>query len=145
MHMRLQRIQQQLGATDDEFAVLSPKIQQIFTLQTDAGGGRGRGGFGGGPGGPPGGPRGFGGPGGTGGPGGQQPSGPQSAVQLARQELQQAIDDENGSADVIKIKLAAYRDAVAKAKTDLAAAQKNLQALLTQRQEAALVLSNLLD
>jgi hypothetical protein len=131
--MRLQQIQQQLGATDDEFAALSPKILAVINAQTAAGvnafGGRGgrRGG------------------GGGGGGGGAAPAGPQTPVALARAELQAAIDDQNSTADLIKGKLDAFRAAVTKAKQDLASAQADLKSVLTQRQEAIMVLANYLD
>jgi len=149
MQMRLQNIQQQLGSSDDEFAVLSPKIQKVMTAQqaANAGGGRGgfgRGGFGGGgPGG--GGPGGPGGGGFGGGPGGPPNNGqPLTPVQQARQEVMTLLQDPNAPADQIKAKLDAYRDAVTKANEELAAAQADLKALLTQRQEAVLVMSNIL-
>ncbi|MGA2232647.1 MAG: hypothetical protein ABSH22_17250 [Tepidisphaeraceae bacterium] len=134
--MRLQQIQTQLGATDDEFAALSPKIVAVMNAQTAAGvnvfGGRGgRGGRRGG--------------GGGGGGAAPAPTGPQSPVALARAELQAAIDDQNSTADLIKGKLDAYRAAVTKAKQDLVSAQKDLQSVLTQRQEAIMVLAGYLD
>src|SRR6185437_9890444 len=52
----LQRIQEQLGASDEDMQALGPKIEKVVQLQRDAGG---RGGFGGRRGGPGGG--GFGG------------------------------------------------------------------------------------
>src|SRR5207302_2321689 len=43
----LQRIKEQLGATDEEFAALQPKLEKLMTAQRDIrGGGGGRGGFG---------------------------------------------------------------------------------------------------
>src|SRR3569623_1103999 len=44
---QLQRFQQALGATDDEFKVLAPRLDQVMQLQRDAsrGGGSTRGGF----------------------------------------------------------------------------------------------------
>jgi phage terminase Nu1 subunit (DNA packaging protein) len=59
--------------------------------------------------------------------------------------LQAAIDDQSSTNDLIKAKLDAYRAAYAKAASDLTAAQADLQSLLTQRQEAALVLSSILN
>src|SRR5688572_28506864 len=56
-----------LGATDDEWKVLAPKVEKVMTAQRESRGGFGFGGFGGG---------GRGGPGGGGGGGGgdQQPT-----------------------------------------------------------------------
>jgi chromosome segregation ATPase len=110
-----------------------------MTLQRDAGGGRGFGMFGGnrrGRGGPPGGdnnnPQG----GAT-----TQPSG----VQAAMTDLENTLSDQSAGADQIKTKLEALRDARTKAKQDLAQAQVDLKSVLTQRQEAVLVLRGLLD
>jgi hypothetical protein len=141
--MRLQALQQQLGLSDDDFAALSPKIQKVMQLQQDANP-RGRGGRGGGFGG--GGPGGQGGPGGGGGFNGPPNNGqPQSDVQKARAEVQAALDDPNSTPDLIKGKLDAYRAAVAKAKDDYAAAQADLKQLLTQRQEAVMVMAGYLN
>jgi hypothetical protein len=136
---RLQQIQQTLGSTDDEFAALSPKITAILALQNDVNpqGGRGGGRRGGG----------GGGGGGIAGPAPtQNPDGsPLSPVQAARADLQNTLQDQNATPDLIKTKLEAYRAAVDKAKSDLAAAQKDLIAVLTQKQEAQLVLLSVLN
>jgi hypothetical protein len=127
MQRRMDQLKQQLGATDEEFAAIQPKIQAVMQLQRDVaprGGmfGRRGGGFG------------FGGP-------TTQPS----AVSQAMQELQTTLDDQNSSADLIKSKLDAVRDARAKARQDLAVAQQDLKSVLTQRQEAVMVLNGILD
>ncbi len=94
-------------------------------------GGRGPGGFGrGGPG--PGGPPGFGGPDG-------------SAVTQKLTELRTALADPNTTSEQLKEKIGAVRDARLKAKTELAAARKDLLELLTPDQEAILVSLNYLD
>jgi outer membrane murein-binding lipoprotein Lpp len=94
-------------------------------------GGRGPGGFGrGGPG--PGGPPGFGGPGGN-------------AVTRKLAELRTALADPNSTSEQLTEKLDAVRSARAKAKTELAAAHKDLLQLLTADQEAVLVSLNYLD
>jgi hypothetical protein len=133
----MQNVQRQLGASDDEFAAIQPKLQAVMTLQRDAqprmrmfgrggpGGGGGRGGnFGGG----------FGGA-------ATQPS----AVQTALTDLQTTLDDTNASPDDIKAKLDTVRQARAKARQDLVVAQQDLKSVLTQRQEAVLVLMGMLD
>jgi len=89
-----------------------------------------------------------GGPGGGGAPaGGAAPADntPQSPVALATAALRTTLADTNASADDIKAKLQALRDAKVKAKEDLVAAQKDLQSVLTQRQEAVMVLNGHLD
>jgi hypothetical protein len=133
---------QQLGASDDEFAAIQPKIQTVMQLQRDANAGRGRGMFGGGR------PRG-GGPGGPGGGGGGFGGGPPSTqpspVQDALADLRTTLDDQSASPDTIKAKLEALRQARSKSKQDLAVAQQDLKSVLTQRQEAVMVLFGLLD
>ncbi|HVT89856.1 MAG TPA: hypothetical protein VHD56_13460 [Tepidisphaeraceae bacterium] len=131
--MMLDFIKQQLGASDDEWKALQPKVQKVIDTQQVANsgrGGRGRGGPGGGPGG--------GGPGGQGGPGGGFNL-PDNPVSRAMNELRTALQDTNTSSDTITAKLTALRSAREKARADLAAAQKDLKDLLTARQEAVLV------
>lgn len=68
----MDRMRERLGASDEEWKVLSPKIEKAMSAQRDLRGGGGGGMFGGGP--PQGGQRGPGGPGGRGGqrgPGGE--------------------------------------------------------------------------
>ena len=132
----MDRIKQALGASDDEFAAIQPKIQAVMQDQRDANprtfgmfGGRGGG---------PGGGR-FGGGGGFG------PTTEPSVVQTALQDLQTTLDDQNASPDAIKAKLDTLRQARTKARQDLAVAQADLKSVLTQRQEAILVLRGLLD
>lgn len=136
---QMDQLKQQLGATDDEFAAMQPKIEAVQTLQRDLNGGRfgmfggnrPRRNNGGGPGGNP-----QGGPGAT-----TQPSG----VQGAMADLETTLNDQSAGADVIKTKLDALREARTKAKQDLAQAQADLKTILTQRQEAVLVLRGYLD
>ena len=131
----LQRIKEQLGATDEEFAALQPKLEKLMTAQRDArAGGFGRGG----------GRRG----GGQGGNTDNQNATAQqnqSAVAKAQADLRTVLDNKDSKPDEIKSKLAALRDAREKAKADVASAQKELRELLTQRQEAVLVNMGFLD
>jgi len=144
-----------LGATDDEWKVLQPKLEKVMSAQRDArsggmgfpGGFGGRGGPGGGPGGAPG-----GGPGGQGGPGGGGQGGNRGAdtanqtpVAKATADLRTTIDNKSASSEEIGKKLTALREAREKAKADLVAAQKDLKELLTQRQEATLVMMGMLE
>ena len=150
----LGRIQGQVGFTDDEWTVVEPRLWRIVGLQAQTGSGqigsaagmmrrlgRGRGG-GGGPGAVPAGGMNF------------DPNAIMSQIfndgkpipaLEAEQGLEALLDDPNSSTDQIEIKLREYRDAVKKAKTELAAAQKDLQNLLTVRQEAILVQMGLID
>ena len=122
-------MKEQLGATDEEMKVLQPKIEKVMTAQRDARGG----GFGFG-----GGRRGRGGDGG----GGSDQA--QSPVAKASADLRSAVEAK-ASDEEIKGKLQALRDARAKAREDLAAAQKELQEVVTSKQEAVLVMYGMLD
>jgi hypothetical protein len=129
----MDNLKTQLGASDEEFAAIQPKIQTVMTLQRDVTT-RPRGMFG------------RGGPGGRGGFGGFPGATTQpSAVTTAMQDLQTTLDDQNASADTIKSKLDAVRNAKAKARQDLVVAQQDLKSVLTQRQEAVMVLNGYLD
>lgn len=134
---------EQLGMTDEEVKAIMPKIEKVQQLQRDSRSGGFPFGFGG----PGGGPGGFGGRGGDrGGRGGdRQGDQPQSAVAKATSDLRTAVQDKAASADDISKKLTALRQAREKAKSDVAAAQKDLRELLTQKQEAALVLMGILE
>jgi len=126
MRERMQeRIKETMGATDDEWKVLQPKIEKVQTLQFSQ-----RGGFGGGR------------RGGAGGGADQQPTTP---VGIASADLRTVLENKDASADVLKQKLQALRDAREKAKQELVAAQAELKELLTVRQEAVLVSMGMLD
>ena len=134
------QMKDELGASDEEMAALSPKIDKVMQLERDArgGGGFGRRGRGGGP----------GGNGGPGGPGGAPPvatTAEMSPVQKANTDLRTLLEDKDAKADDIKAKLDALRAARAQAKQDLTAAQQELKGLLTQRQEAVLVERGILE
>jgi hypothetical protein len=130
----MDRVRENLGANDDEWKVLQPKIEKVFTAQREA---RFGGGFG------------FGGSGrgnrGGGGPGGTADNQPQSAVGQAAQDLRRTLENKDASADEISAKLKTLREAREKAQTELATAQKELKEVLTQRQEATLVSYGMLD
>ena len=138
-----QRTRERLGASEEEWKVLQPRIEKVQTAQRNYSSG-GRGGFGGG-----------GGPGGTGGrtrggnPGDAQPAAatttPESPVAKAAGELRTVTENKEAAAADVKAKLDAYRAARAKAKEELAAAQKELTELLTPKQEAVLVSMGMLD
>jgi hypothetical protein len=149
---QLDNLKTDLGCSDEEFAALRPMIQNIMTAeQTTRGaglaaafGGRGGGGgFGGGGG------AGFGGGGGGGFAGGGGAPGMNSAqvsdLQKAQNDLRDTLADPNSSSDLISTKLDIFRVARAKARQDLTDQQTQLRSLLTQRQEAILVLRGILD
>jgi Spy/CpxP family protein refolding chaperone len=129
---QLDTIKQALGSTDDEFAALQPKVEKLLDAQQAAGvgiggrgGGRGRRGGGGG--------------------GGAAPATPLNAVQQAMADLRATLDDQNATPEAIKAKLDALRAAKDKALADFKAAQADLKSVLTQRQEAQMVLLSYLD
>ena len=124
---QMTRMKESMGATDDEWKVLQPKIEKVMTAQRAMFAGR----FGGG----------------RGGRGGDAAADntPQTPIAKASSELRATVQNKDASADEIKAKLAAYREARDKARAELQAAQKELKEVLTQRQEAVLVNSNMLD
>jgi Spy/CpxP family protein refolding chaperone len=134
------RIKEQLKATDEEWAVLQPLIEKVQTKQREAMTSRGFGGFFGGRGG--GGDRGAdrgGGGGGGGGDRGDRAGSPQA------QALRTAIESDSTSAEDLKAKLAAVREARKKAAAELEAARADLAKVLSVRQEAVLVSMGVLE
>jgi hypothetical protein len=131
MQRRIDRMKDELGASDEEMAALSPKIMKVMQLQFETnarafGGGGGRGGQGGGG-------------------GGFTPPGGDSDVRKAIDALQQTLDNKDSKPEEIKAKLDAVRAAKTKAHDELGKAQTDLRSLLTQRQEAVLVMRGLLE
>jgi hypothetical protein len=139
-----ERMKEQFGVTnDDEWKIISERIEKVAEARRGAGVGAsaaaafGRGG-GRGPGGPEGAPgagRGQGGPGGRGGFGGQ--ASPEA------EDLQKALDA-NASPEEIKAKLAKVREARIASEAKLKTAQNQLKEVLNTRQEAVAVLMGLL-
>lgn len=139
---------QQLGADDEAWKVIEPRLTKVMELSRDAmsGGRGGMFGFG----------RMRGGPGGPGGPGGDNARGnrprfpgeenrEQTAVEKAADALNTTLENQSASPDTIKQQLTALRAARVKAQQDLATAQQELRQILTVRQEAQLVLSGMLN
>jgi len=139
--MMTERMKGQLGAGDEEWKVIQPRLQKVMNLSRQVNA-RGRGMMFGGPGG-------MGGRGQTGGqrtrPGTDQPQQELSALEKATQGLQDALSSENAKPEDIKAKLTALRTAKEKATKDLTAAQNELKKDLTVKQEAILVLSGYLN
>ena len=124
----MNNIKERLGASDDEWKVISPKVEKVMTAQRDArAGGGGFGGFGGG---------------GRRGGGDQQPT---TEVGKASADLRTALENKDTPADDIAKKLAAYREARDKGRAALTASQKELKEILTQRQEAVMVNMGMLE
>lgn len=131
---------QQLGASDEEFKVIQPRLTKVIELNRDAMMG-GRGGM-------------FGMMGGRGGRGGQQGNRPRfpgqedrqpTAVEKAAEALSTTLENQSASPETIKQQLTALRAAREKAKQELAAAQQDLRQILSMRQEAVLVLNGTLN
>jgi hypothetical protein len=130
MRERMNTIKEQMGATDEEWKELSPKIEKAMMLQRET---RPMQGFG------------FAGGRRPGGEGRQPPAGPPSKVIEAQTELGKAIKEKNAPADDVAKKLADYREARDKARAELVVVQKDLKKSVKPREEAVLVLNGILD
>ena len=142
---RLNNTKADLGATDEEWQVLKPKIEKVWTAQMAAAGGlRGM----------------FSSMRGGRDRGGDRPEGDRPAterpergndtrtrgpVEQASRDLRDVLENKEAPADQVAAKLAALREAKAKAKAELETARKDLQAVLTPRQEAVLVAAQTLE
>ncbi len=127
------RMREQLGATEEEWKVLQPRIEKVQQLQRQSRGGFMR----------------FGRRGGRRPGEGQRPQAApereQSEVEKKTEALRNLLEDKASTPQAIKAGLDALRAAREKAQQDLAAARKELRAIVTVRQEAQLVLMGLLD
>jgi hypothetical protein len=131
---QLDRIQEQLGATDEEWKVIEPRVQIVRELERSsvarrAGiNGRARRG---------------------GAVADRVQASPSEAttspVQQATRELEDSLGSKETKPEEIKSKLAALREARSKALADLSKARDNLREILTARQEAALVMLGILN
>jgi hypothetical protein len=131
----MERYREQLEVKDDtEWKIISERIEKVSDARRDLPTGR-MGMFGrGGP----------GGPGGAGGGGGQRGGNPFGGTPLPEQEALQKALESNASADEVKSKLAAYREAVKQKEAKLEKTQAELRAVLSAKQEAHAVLAGLL-
>jgi len=134
----MDNLRERLGASDEDWQALEPKVQRVLEAQQQArAGGMGMGALIGG------GRRGGGQGGGPGGEGrGEQD---QSEIGVAARELRTALEDEATEGAVIAQRLEAFRAARGKAEQELAAAREDLKGLVTPRQEAMLVMMSLLE
>jgi hypothetical protein len=130
----MERLKTQLGASEDEWKVLQPKVEKVMDAARAARNDSGR--FGGGRGGRPGGDTNA-----TPTP----PATPATPVAQAAQELKTVAENKASTPEECAQKLAAFRAARDKAKGEVTAAQKELKELLTPKQEAILVSSGTLD
>ncbi len=132
--MMMERMQESLGAADEEWQVIGPRLEKVMTLSRRTRGGRAMGAL-------------FGG-GRRGGPTRPDEGGPeqeQSAVEKAAEQLQSVLEGEAAEAARIKQALSAYRAAREEAHQELAKAQQELKEVLTVKQEAQLVLFGMLQ
>lgn len=135
--MMEQRMKEMLGATDEEWKVLGPRVMKVQELtRQSAGGGPGM----------------MFGPMGRRGPGGDRPGGrgmginrELTEVEKIQQELQTTLEDTAATPDQIKQQVTKLRAAREKARQELAKAQQDLRQVLTVRQEAQLILMGMLD
>ncbi len=118
-----QRLREQLQISDEEWQVLQPRIERVTNAQRDLRSG------------------GWGGRRGPGGPANE----PNTPLARASQELRQTLDNENASEQEIHQRLEAYRAARQQAEAELKTAREELRELLTPRQEAQLVIMNILE
>jgi Spy/CpxP family protein refolding chaperone len=139
---RLDDVKERIGARDEEWKVIAPKLQKVIAARQVVQGkaGPSMGGFGG----PPGARGGPGlGPPGAPGPGGGPMAG--DVISQAQAELQAVLNNPKHSAEEVREKVDAVRAARKKARADLATAEKDLVQLLTAQQEAVLVSLGYLD
>jgi hypothetical protein len=132
----MDRIKENLGASDDDWKALQPKIENVqkLAMTSRMGGGFGR-------------RRGQGGGGGNAGaaPAPDANAAPKTDLDTKREALQTLADNKEADAKQVKDKMQEYREARDKSKAELKKAQDELRELLTPRQEAQLVLMGLLD
>lgn len=136
----MERLRKQMGATEEEWQVLAPRIEALLRAQQEARAGiRGMRLGGMGPsGGVPGGGRGFGNLLGRG------AEGP-SDVELAAEAVRFAAEDPDLSRHDTALALKEYRKARDKARERVAAAERDVRELVTRRQEAILMMLGLLE
>jgi hypothetical protein len=125
--MMEQRMQRQVGASDEEWKKIGPSVMKVSELNRQVSGG----GMFGGRRGPMGGRMGA----------QEQPT----ELDRATEQLQNVIDNDSAKPEDIEKQLVAYRAAREKAKKQLVAEQQKLQQQVTVRQKAQLVLMGLLD
>jgi hypothetical protein len=129
----MQSVKTAVDCTEEEWKVLEPKLVKVMLLKMDAGelGGM------------------------TGGSRGRQvrgfirmmldPNGVPSTVDERLDELNKMIDENETSTDFYKNKVAQLRKARERVKEELKLAEKDVQSVLTLRQEAALVQMGILE
>jgi hypothetical protein len=139
--MMLDRVKTELAATDDEWKVLEPKLEEVMKLQREQRMGTGMGMMG-----MMGGRRNRDGAASDAAPA-TPPALPADASESTKKmaDLQKVLQTKDAKPEDIKTALTALREARAKAKADLEKAQKELVGLLQVKQEAQLVTMGILD
>ena len=122
----MSRMKEQMGVTnEEEWKVIEGKLQPVMAKRMETMGGMfgafGRGGR------------------------GDDANRQRSAVETASRELRTLLEDKAASEDQIKQKLAAFREARDKSRTELASLQKELKEIVMPRQEAVLVQWGMLE
>jgi hypothetical protein len=135
----MDRIKEQLAPTDDEWKVLQPKIEAAQKQSMEArmsgfGGGGRRGGTGGGGGNNP-------APAAT----ADAPAQPQSDVQVKTAALRTLMENKEADPKAIAEKVKELREAKEKSKVELKKTQDELREIVTPRQEAQLILLQILE
>jgi hypothetical protein len=125
--MMEQRMQRQLGASDEEWKTIGPTVMKVSELDRQV---SGRGGM-------------FGARRGMAARQGETEQ--QTELEKATEQLQTMLRNESAKPEDIEKQLAAYRTAREKVKKELVAEQKKLEKQVTVRQKAQLVLMGLLD
>jgi len=120
-------MKERMDATDEEWTIIKPRLEEVTKLSRNAGGMRGMGGRG------------------RGNRGGQEAEAPTEPVQIATADLQKTLDKEAPTAAEIKAKLTALRGAREKNKQKLVTAQQKLKEVLSIKQEAMLVMMGMLE
>lgn len=144
----MERVREQLEVTsDDEWKIISERVEKVMTARRDAAGMGGMGAFFGGRGGPGGGRR----DGNAGGGGGERAGGERRrGGGMFGEEPQEAKDlraaiEAKAPAEELKAKLEKYRAYKKKKEAELAQAQEKLKEVLNARQEATAVIAGLLN
>lgn len=124
------RMKEYLGATDEEWKVLEPRVEKVMKLSMESRGmgmGMRMGGW-------------------------NRDRAPEAAneekqsdVQQAGADLRKVLENKDAKPEEISKAVTALREARSKVKAELVKAQKELQEVVTVRQEAQLVVFNLLD
>ena len=108
-------LQKQLGASEEEWRVIQPRLETVYRLRHP--------------------PASF----------AQEDTSPSAVVTRLTKELWELLDNKDAKPEEIKAKLTALRAAKEKVRQELVKARQDLRKLMSIRQEAVLVLSELLD